>query len=125
MPLSRTDYEGVSVDLCQECLGVWLDRGELQLILDIDRFKFSDAERDIILDVNRHMHAGPTDPVDCPKCGKTMEQKHYDAAVHLIVDQCPDHGMWLDTGELKQVQAISEQSQAIHRMLLRKLGLLS
>ncbi|MEM7167833.1 MAG: zf-TFIIB domain-containing protein [Planctomycetota bacterium] len=122
--LAKTDYEGVAVDMCNECLGVWLDNGELQLILDLDRFQFSAAEKAALLDPNRHLRPGPTEPAACPRCGETMRQQHYDAAVHLIIDQCRKHGVWLDTGEIKQVQAISEQSQAIHRMLLQKLGLL-
>lgn len=36
--------EGVLIDICTECRGVWLDRGELDKLLDIAREK---NERDV------------------------------------------------------------------------------
>lgn len=32
--LSMTDRSGVEIDYCPECRGVWLDRGELDKIID-------------------------------------------------------------------------------------------
>ena len=54
-----------------------------------------------------------------------MQQLHYDTSVHLVIDECSEHGIWCDTGELKRAQVIAEQSGKIHRMLLAKLGLIS
>ncbi|MBT9384534.1 zf-TFIIB domain-containing protein [Pseudooceanicola sp. CBS1P-1] len=33
-PLLMTDRQGVEIDYCPQCRGVWLDRGELDKILD-------------------------------------------------------------------------------------------
>lgn len=33
-PLSMTDRQGVEIDYCPTCRGVWLDRGELDKIID-------------------------------------------------------------------------------------------
>ena len=33
-PLQITERNGVEIDYCPECRGVWLDRGELDKILD-------------------------------------------------------------------------------------------
>lgn len=33
-PLTITDRSGVEIDYCQQCRGVWLDRGELDKIID-------------------------------------------------------------------------------------------
>ncbi|WP_299965197.1 zf-TFIIB domain-containing protein [uncultured Roseobacter sp.] len=33
-PLVITDRSGVEIDYCPECRGVWLDRGELDKIID-------------------------------------------------------------------------------------------
>ena len=46
-------------------------------------------------------------------------------SVRLILDRCEKHGVWLDTGEIKKVQALAEKSEKVHKLLLRKLGLLS
>lgn len=32
--LSMTDRQGVEIDFCPQCRGVWLDRGELDKLLD-------------------------------------------------------------------------------------------
>lgn len=124
LPLHSMEYEGVNTDMCDSCWGFWLDTGELEQVLSHKDLHFSDEERERILDIRTASRVGPTTPVPCPRCGHTMERVHIDEAIHLVVDQCRDHGVWLDTGEIKKVQALAEKSQALHRLLLRKLGLL-
>ena len=34
LPLTMTDRQGVEIDYCQKCRGVWLDRGELDKIIE-------------------------------------------------------------------------------------------
>ena len=34
VPLVMTERSGVEIDYCQQCRGVWLDRGELDKIID-------------------------------------------------------------------------------------------
>lgn len=34
IPLTMTDRQGVEIDYCQRCRGVWLDRGELDKIIE-------------------------------------------------------------------------------------------
>ena len=123
LPLSEVDYEGVATDMCGNCWGFWLDTGELEEIIARRDLSFTDAEREEILDVRTAPLTGPADPAPCPKCGNIMQRTHYDESVHLIIDRCLEHGVWLDTGEIKKVQALAEKSAGIHRMLLRKLGL--
>ena len=36
-PLSVSSREGVEIDFCPQCRGVWLDRGELDQILERER----------------------------------------------------------------------------------------
>ena len=125
LALRRVDYEGVEADLCDECWGMWLDTGELEEILAKRSFEFNETEREQILDLMDASSAGPTDPAPCPRCGKTMRRRVYDEAVRIVLDGCPEHGVWLDTGEIKKVQAVAEKSGAVHKLLLRKLGMLS
>lgn len=33
-PLQMTERQGVEIDYCPQCRGVWLDRGELDKIID-------------------------------------------------------------------------------------------
>ena len=34
VPLTMTDRQGVEIDYCPQCRGVWLDRGELDKIIE-------------------------------------------------------------------------------------------
>ena len=38
------EYEGVEIDVCGECKGVWLDREELKKIVDTEEEKFEPEE---------------------------------------------------------------------------------
>jgi Zn-finger nucleic acid-binding protein len=31
------DHHGVKIDQCSECSGIWLDKGELEMIEEIDK----------------------------------------------------------------------------------------
>lgn len=35
--LQEREHHGIKIDQCSECAGMWLDKGELELIEEIDR----------------------------------------------------------------------------------------
>ena len=37
MELIEIDYKGIEIDECSECLGVWLDAGELEQIANLNK----------------------------------------------------------------------------------------
>ncbi len=45
--LRRIERSGVHVDACPTCRGVWLDRGELDKIVERERADLDDFEREI------------------------------------------------------------------------------
>ena len=111
--------------MCEACWGFWLDTGELEEILKSRDLSFTKDEVATVLDIREASAKGPTAPAPCPKCRKVMDRVHYDSTVSIVIDRCVEHGIWLDTGEIKKVQAIAEKSKEVHRILLRKLGLLA
>jgi len=125
LPLRQVEYEGVETDMCDACWGFFLDTGELEEILEKRALTFSKEEKKQVLDIRTASATGPTAPAPCPKCGEIMKRVHYDQAVHLVIDRCDEHGIWLDTGEIKRVQALAEKSEALHKLLLKKLGALA
>ncbi len=38
--MQKVSREGVDIDICPECKGVWLDRGELDKLLNLERAEF-------------------------------------------------------------------------------------
>jgi uncharacterized protein len=42
--LLMTTREGVEIDYCPQCRGVWLDRGELDKLIELEKQRFSFAQ---------------------------------------------------------------------------------
>ena len=88
----------IIIDVCPKCHGVWLDKGELAKILK-DR-KLTDY-------LTKHIGTKSKSPMVCPKCGNTMD---IEKAEDIEVDVCLlCGGVWLDEGELEDLQKKSEE----------------
>jgi len=91
------EHEGIEIDWCLDCRGLWFDEGELELL----------GEKS-----GRHLEAEDMgrrrgDRVEhgdrkCPRCRKKMERLLLDLPgdATIELDRCNAHGFWLDRGEL-------------------------
>jgi Zn-finger nucleic acid-binding protein len=93
------ELQQVEVDHCFGCGGIWLDAGELELLIDdpihsaelLESFKVdtecTEAKR------------------KCPICYKKMEKVVVGTEKpRLLLDRCPKkHGLWFDSGELQDI----------------------
>ncbi len=111
--LRPEEYESHRVQFCSTCWGYWLDAETLQAILDEHQYKFSKGERSTLMALMRS--AGDIDRsgreselIHCPQCGRQMVRKKWIEGCPVEIDQCPDHGIWLDTGEIKELQIFAE-----------------
>lgn len=43
IPLMMTERKGIEIDFCTQCRGIWLDRGELDKIIDISTQELNEA----------------------------------------------------------------------------------
>jgi len=102
------DHEGIEVDRCLECKGMWLDYHELSELEG--KSVGSDEVKGSIM--------GQTHPsnMNCPKCGNQMKKFNY-RFYDLELDYCDEeHGFWLDKGEEDRVlQLMHEESQRSRR----------
>jgi hypothetical protein len=48
--------------------------------------------------------------VSCPVCGLAMKKNEYAPNCPVQIDECEQHGVWLDTGEIKDLQVFIERS---------------
>ena len=46
--------------------------------------------------------------IRCPVCSGGMEKKKYHRSCPIEIDECELHGIWLDTGEIKDLQVFIE-----------------
>ena len=105
--MEQLRYEGVTVDRCPKCEGVWLDFGELRLIATIAEKKFTQEEIEAAIKTDSRKKEESA--VCCPRCGKLMEKRE---SHDTIVDMCPQgDGVWLDKGELERIQIVRERME--------------
>jgi len=103
-PMISLELHQVEVDHCVACGGVWLDAGEMELLLD-------GAENQ-----QRIMAELKTDPSimeerrRCPICDSRMEKVRGGPEDRIILDRCTKNGdgVWLDRGELHEVVSQGE-----------------
>lgn len=111
------EADKIEIDYCGICRGVWLDEGELEMLLEgaeqKDRFlKSFKIEKRISEKRNR-----------CPVCRKKMDKISFLSRFgkgisgnnersagknenKIVIDRCPIyHGIWFDRGELSQALA--------------------
>lgn len=108
--LDKAEFQGLEVDLCPKCGGLWLDRGEI-----VRASKLPDAELDRLRGLLTGAKGPPPVPtttkVPCPACEGHLSEVVL-GAVH--VDYCGTcHGIFLDRGELEAaVTAIRAKNQS-------------
>ncbi|MHC5120853.1 MAG: TFIIB-type zinc ribbon-containing protein [Planctomycetota bacterium] len=103
------ELDEVEVDYCTDCEGIWLDAGELELLLggaaasDALLGSFQSAKTAL----GSFQSAKTAEKKrKCPICLKKMDKVLVGDAANKkeLIDCCPkNHGMWFDGGELQQV----------------------
>jgi hypothetical protein len=92
------ELHDIEVDYCPETGGIWLDAGELELLLG------SDEAARAVLDHGEPAGQSRERRYPCPICGTRMRKWSLGDGLPIIYDKCPEgHGMWFDRGELRQV----------------------
>ena len=122
--LQRERLEGVVVDVCPDCHGIWLDEGELRsLVRHFSTTDPSDAE-ELLERWVAIRESGATAPRDfwcedsyiCPKEGAQM-QKHYFAGSQIGVDNCRVcHSFWIDGPELAAIAEYVEPNPVMDKL---------
>lgn len=115
-PLTRKIYEdAIEIDLCDTCGGVWLDKGELEKIQDIRVNDYSEELKMIPDYVGKSILLAKSknaSPVHCPVCHSILERREYGYGSQVMIDSCVHgHGVWLDKGELKDLELFYERSR--------------
>ena len=97
--LHEMTVEGVALDFCSSCKGMWFDEDEMAFLTELP----SDLPEP---EVTRGAEATAC---TCPRCQTArLETMKFSQADALMIDRCPAcHGMWLDKGELPKVEQIA------------------
>ena len=94
------ELDGVEIDCCDECRGIWLDEGELELLIEAEK----SSESPILKALTDPAAVKAKGHRKCPVCGRKMLLVDIPLQPVVEIDRCPDnHGLWFDKGELEQV----------------------
>jgi Zn-finger nucleic acid-binding protein len=120
----------VEVDFCTECGGIWLDKGELEMLLGgseqakqlLNSFSVrSPADKVDSKSRKGRLAACAEKPRKCPICLKKAQKIIVGTSEPpLLIDKCrKDHGLWFDRGELEDVLARAnlDKESKIQRLL--------
>ena len=93
------EHRRIELDYCLNCSGVWLDSGELDLLISVLNSEGANLSSDAPL-----VQLTGQGKRRCPICGRKMEKVSLGESPKIIIDSCPQgDGLWFDSGELQKV----------------------
>lgn len=100
----RVKSKNTIIDYCPVCKGIWFDAGELEEVSAL-------AAKDLQIQDGAQKNARI-----CPRCRKLLYAFEY-PQTFVLVDMCSNcKGLWLDAGELKEIEAVRLHYQQQNRL---------
>ncbi|MDH3615963.1 MAG: MFS transporter [Gammaproteobacteria bacterium] len=101
--MEQIDVEGIEVDRCTICNGIWFDAGEMDLLKN----KQAAAAIDIG-DAKTGKQSNAIDSYQCPRCSGAMIKVVDPRQTHIWYETCSScHGSYLDAGELRDLSNVT------------------
>ena len=114
------ELDEVEVDYCLQCGGIWLDSGELEMLLPNPR------QADILLASFRQAKNCTETLRKCPICLKKMQKILVGPSQSAkLIDKCRNgDGLWFDKGELQDVLEFGsfDEERRIQKLLADMFG---
>ena len=92
------ELKQIEIDYCTNCHGIWLDDGELELLLQNSEEKTKLLGTFVVDSKNKEKK------IKCPICSKKMDKVLCGTENKVTLDKCKRHdGIWFNEGELESV----------------------
>jgi Zn-finger nucleic acid-binding protein len=102
----------VEIDHCVACGGIWLDAGEMELLLE------ASDEKDKLLSSFQVDNVSKEKSRKCPICLKKMNKVLWGTTDRIRIDECrKNDGLWFDKGELEEMIRIGSAADKDSRVL--------
>ncbi|MGV3619034.1 MAG: zf-TFIIB domain-containing protein [Fimbriimonas sp.] len=114
LPLDAKTFNGVTVDVCARCAGIFFDEGEvnrLRLEGNDHLTEVEDALRPAE-DYTADFQTMKERPRSCPNCKRSMDKVRYLYNSTVMIDTCPGCcGVWVEDGELQRMREVLDSNQ--------------
>lgn len=115
------------IERCETCMGMFFDAGELEALIKATVKNVGHVNHKKLKELyalQRHDEYGIS-YIKCPVCETVMNRVNFGQRSGVIIDRCPDHGLWLDGGELRHLlewvkaggQMYNDQREAMKRKM--------
>jgi len=93
------------IERCEQCMGLFFDPNELQVLLEKSVSNVFEVDYERLKRVNKELRRNdyPVTYIKCPVCTQLMNRVNFGRKSGVVVDRCREHGIWLDSGELKHL----------------------
>lgn len=97
--MEAIEYEGIEVDRCKTCRGIWFDVGESDWLRDKDAAEAIDTG-----DPFTGMQTNKIDRYRCPRCDGGMMRRVDLKQPHIQYEECTScRGSFFDAGEFADI----------------------
>ena len=108
--MKELSVENIKPFLCPKCEGSWFTKDDLEVVKSMTSEQLEASELNPTL-VGEDRGVDLEEHLDCPVCKEPLVRYRDPGRPHLVVDRCPEHGIWLDDGELSQMMQPLEEMQ--------------
>lgn len=98
--LKDLTLESSVVKACPKCEGTWYPDEALGQVTDHSLSELQQTELSPSLVADKLSEIDLEKAIKCPQCDKEMARYTYSLTCQIVLDECPEHGVWLDDGEL-------------------------
>jgi len=103
--------EGIDIDLCDSCKGIWMDKGEAATFTEL---------ADDIPKLQEVLSQAKYTEYTCPKCQGILQEMKYVPEGNLVIDRCDKcGGIWLDAEELWQMEDLASRVEDPRSRIMR------
>ena len=111
--LKKFVFQGIELDKCNKCGGLWFDEGEFKKLKDTGISVEEATELDKKLENELKVKSGK---LRCPRCYNFMREINFMYTSPIKIDCCEVcGGMWLDSGELSAIIKFIEKETKIEK----------
>jgi uncharacterized protein len=104
--LAAQNAEGVEIDICPSCAGLWFDAKELDRLAKSRPGMLAGLEHRYEPDPEAPDAIDPMGARQCPVCRVFMKEFEFPWAPGIKLDGCTRcSGIWVDNGELTRIEA--------------------